>query len=371
MKNHVTTLARRMIACTGLTLFFGFVPNPAPGATEVVTWGYNLGSVPADLTNAIAIGVRAYSVTALRADGTVAQWGNNATDPEDGTNFVTLTTGWHHALGFRPDGSIGGWGEDEYNVLTDIPAWLTNAAGLGAGMGFSFAIRPEGSVVAWGNNDYGALNLPAELTNVVSITASDYFHIALRADGTVVEWSGYSLNYTNLHPELSNVVAVATGGYAYAALLYDGSVVTTAFEVPEGLTNIAAIAAGGQTFLALRRDGTVRAWGCYCNGGTAVPPGLTNVSAIAMAGSDGYSHGMALIGLPPPTAPVLALSVSNGLPRLKLMGTKYNRYVLEETSDLNSGWSFSRNVLVGVTAQETVTLPPPASARFYRARWQP
>src|SRR3974390_2717959 len=66
--------------------------------TQIIVWGINLAGqydVPASLTNATAIAVNGYSLAALRADGSVAEWGNGARDPGV-SNLVSITTGWSH-----------------------------------------------------------------------------------------------------------------------------------------------------------------------------------------------------------------------------------------------------------------------------------
>jgi alpha-tubulin suppressor-like RCC1 family protein len=340
--------------------------------SQVVTWGYNLGPVPASLTTAVAIDVVGYSIAALRADGSVAQWGNSAGDPGV-SNLITLVSGWSHGLGFRPDGTIAGWGDDTWGAVTGFPADLTNAAALACGFGCSFAVRPDGRVSAWGNNDYHALELPAALTNVVAIASSENMQVALRADGTAVEWGGWN-NVTNFFPEWSNLVSVAHGGYSLAALQNDGVVVTWPDPPPTGLTNVTALAGGGETFLALHADGTVTAWGCDCHGAATPPAGLTNVSAVAMRGSDGYSHGAVLLGLPAPPAPGLSISVSGERVELTLSGLKYRRYVLEEATGVGpaENWRFRQNILLSAPLQHVASLPVVGeSPRYYRVKLLP
>ena len=271
-----------------------------------MAYGYNMGVAPV-LTNAVAVGVVGYSLVALRADGTVAEWGNSAGDPGV-SNLAAIATGWAPGLGLRADGSVTGWGDDYHGALTGIPVGFDQCRGVGSGVLYRFCRARNGTVAAWGDNDYQLLDLPDVLTNVVAIAAGNdgSTALALRADGTVVEWN-YSLP-THI-PKISNAVAVATANaYQNAVLLFDGSVTVWPtgeyYEpVPDGfLTNIVAVAGAGSHMLALHNNGTVIPWGCDCRSDFASTTNLTNVNAIAAGGGDGYDYSIFLINytnLPP------------------------------------------------------------------------
>jgi hypothetical protein len=355
-------------------LAFGLSVAPAP-ASQVVAYGYNMGVAPV-LTNAVAVGVVSYSLVALRADGTVAQWGNSASDPGV-SNLAAIASGWAPGLGLRADGSVTGWGDDYYGALTGIPSDLTNAVALAVGFYTGIAVRDDGTVAAWGDNDYQLLDLPEALTNVVAVAAGNdgSTALALRADGTVVEWN-YSV--TNTHPELSNVVAVATANaFMNAAIHFDGSVTvwpTSYYPAPDNLTNIVAVAGAGSHMLALRNNGTVIPWGCDCRSDFVSTTNLTNVTAIAAGGGDGYDYSIFLINYTNPP-PVLAAGTSNGIPHLRITGQRFRHYVLEESTDLSSpaNWSFKQNLVLPASAEFAMDLSPATSgaARFYRARLMP
>lgn len=66
---------------------------------------------------AVAVG-RSHSC-GLRADGTVACWGGNASgqaDPPDGL-FTVITAGYEHSCGLHRDGEIACWGGNRYGQL--------------------------------------------------------------------------------------------------------------------------------------------------------------------------------------------------------------------------------------------------------------
>jgi hypothetical protein len=344
------------------------LPQARAQATQVVALGYNLGPVPPSLTNAVAVGVIGYSIAALRADGSIAQWGNSASDPGV-SNLVSFVSGWSHAVGQRADGTITGWGDDSYGEISGIPAGLTNVATFAAGTFVTLAVLPDGSLMGWGDPSSHAMAIPPGATNIVSVAAVDVDTLALRADGTVLEWT---YNATNNHPELSNVVAIATDGYNGAALLFDGTVVTWPDSPPDGLTNVTAIAGGGNDFLALHADGTLTGWGCICHGAVDVAS-ISNVTAFAIGGADGYTESAFVMGLPPLPAPVLTVQrASSNLLRFRLNGSIRRHYVLEESTNLGAeaNWIFKQNIVL-CSSTQTFDLPVTGEGRFYRARLLP
>ena len=257
-----------------------------------IAWGYNSdgeSSVPAGLTNGVAVAAGDYHSLALKSDGTVAAWGadwyGETNVPAGLKNVVAVAAGGYHSLALKSDGTVVAWGAD-WDGQTNVPAGLTNVVAIAAGYGHSLALKSDGTVIAWGWNYYGQTNVPAGLTNVVAIAAGEEHSLALKSDGTVVAW-GYNYDgETNVPAGLTSVVAVAGGGSYSLALKSDGTVVAwggTA-NAPAGLKNVVAVAAGAIHSLALKSDGTVVAWGYNGDGETNVPAGLANVFAIAGGG---------------------------------------------------------------------------------------
>jgi alpha-tubulin suppressor-like RCC1 family protein len=356
-----------------VALAFDLSVNRMP-ASQVVAYGYNIGTSPA-LTNAVAVGVLGYSLIALRADGTVAEWGNGASDPGV-SNLVTIATGWSHGFGFRPDGTLVGWGDDHAGGISGKPANLTNAVAVAVGSYNTLAVLPEGTVIGWGEPS-GLLEIPSGLSNVVAISIGAFGEnaLALCANGTVWEWGDGT---TNVHPELSNVVAVAAAGaFMNAAIHFDGSVTAWPtngyYPVPDDLTNIVA-ASGGANIVFLRKSGTVVPWGCECHSDFASISNLTDVAALAGGGGDGYNLNIFLLDYTNPP-PILTADINNGLPRLRVTGLRFHNYMLEESTNLGSpaDWTFKQNIVLPASAEFVVDLPPAAdgNARFYRARLMP
>ena len=232
---------------------------------------------------------------ALKADGTVAGWGQNtyrqATPPLNVSNVLAVSAGQDFGLALVTGGTVRGWGWNGQGQIT-IPSSLTNAVGIAAGLDFGLAVKTDGTVAAWGDSSDGALSVPASLTNAVSAAAGG-FGVALTRNGTVTGWGDDSYGETIIPANLTNVVSVAAGIYHGLALNGDGTVVAWGqdyygqTDVPSGLSNVIAIAAGSYHNLALRANGTVAAWGDDSYGEADVPANLTNV--VAVAASDFHS----------------------------------------------------------------------------------
>ncbi len=167
---------------------------------HVIPWGQIYGTIPADLTNAIAVSVGAQHTIALRSDGTVSVWGA-AGDPAS-TNYpglssvMAVSAGWGHNAVLLSNGTVFVWGDNGSWGITQVPSGLSNVVAIAAGGDHTLALKSDGTVVAWGAGeaggttlaDFGQSIVPAGLSNVVAIAAGGYNSMALRSDGTVVAW---------------------------------------------------------------------------------------------------------------------------------------------------------------------------------------
>jgi alpha-tubulin suppressor-like RCC1 family protein len=276
---------------------------------NVVVWGSNtlVQAVPSDLTNAVAISASSH-VLALRSDGTVTAWGLNdygqASVPAGLSNAVAVAAGSANSLALKADGRVVSWGYDFGGWgLTNVPADLTNAIAIAAGSLHSLALRANGTVAGWGYNAYGQASPPAGLSNVVGLTANFDVTVALRADGTVTHWgNGY---YGG--DSLTNMIRVM-GRERMLALRDDNRVLGwswitgPAVEGPSGVASADSYTVpyqqGSTTYIetheiGLLTNGTVAVWGTN-RGGIFNPPGLSNVLAV----SAGYFFNAAIVGGP-------------------------------------------------------------------------
>ena len=266
---------------------------------------------------------------ALKSDGSVVAWGDNVTGQlGDGTNtasntpvqvsgltnnVIAIVAGSDHSLALKSDGSVVAWGDNATgqlgngtntasNTPVQVSGLTSGVIAIASGSDHSLALKSDGSVVAWGDNLSGQLgngnnnssNSPVAVSGltsgVIAIASGSDHSLALKSDGSVVTWGdnlsgqlGNGNNNSSNSPVAvsgltSGVTAIAGGGDHSLALKNDGSVVAwgdnqlgqlgngnnIASNTPvqvSGLTDAEAIATGGNHSLALKSDGTAWAWG--------------------------------------------------------------------------------------------------------------
>ena len=323
----------------------GSDPNPVPGAITGLT----------DVT-ALSGGV-AHSL-ALRADGTVWNWGtpehgqlgngSTASGPPRTTplqvaglsNVTAIADGWYHSLALRADTTVWGWGagfegqlgpgsDDNNPVATQI--WgIANVKGLAAGFKHSLAVKQDGTVWAWGNNEYGQLGVatPGQIkrvapgqvpgpTGIVAVATNTYTSVALGSNGTVWDWGGDDATAASTTPVqivgLGSVIAIAAGYSRTLALKSDGTIWTWSRSAAptqiSGLADIVALASSGQHSLFLARDGAIWALGRENNYGqlgdgttapqTAAPVRVRGLGPATIIGV-GSGHSLAVAAPPEP-----------------------------------------------------------------------
>jgi alpha-tubulin suppressor-like RCC1 family protein len=181
----------------------------------------------------LTIGLGAMQGAALRSDGQVACWGNNAfglnTPPSlpPGLTYVALSVGALHNLALRSDGVIAAWGDPGSGALLvpQLPAGVRHVA-VDAGSGFGVAVGSDGVVRAWGRNDFGQCNVPPQVGHVTALACGGLHTLALRADGTVTAWGWNVFGQCDVPPAPAGAVAVeiAAGDLHSAVRWSDGTV---------------------------------------------------------------------------------------------------------------------------------------------------
>ena len=248
---------------------------------------------------------------ALKNDGTVVCWGENAIQPPAGSTFVQISSGGLHSCGLEADGTILCWGQNNFGQ-NDVPSSLTNAVQVAAGYNHTCALRHDGTVTCWGQNTLQQLDVPAGLSSVTQISTSASHTCAVRSNGTVTCWGansegqsavplntttyrvvagGYhtcamnagtavcwgSNDYSQLNFSTLDGVATFELGYHFTCRLNNGAVDCWGDNsrgqatVPQFGATIEGISAGGYHACAFDSDGVVTCWGGL--GGT-VPTGL-------------------------------------------------------------------------------------------------
>jgi hypothetical protein len=347
--------------------------------TPVAAWGdnaYGQTSVPATLTNIVALAAGCYHNLALQTDGTLVAWGDGdygqTSVPQGLSNAVAVAAGCNHSLALLAGGAVVAWGDNTYGQTT-IPSGLNDVVALAAGIYHNLALQADGTVVAWGDNTYGQTNVPPGLSNVVALAAGRGQSLALQDNGTVVVWGDNTYGQTNIPPGLTGIAAIAGGYYHSLVLLTNGAVVAWGdntygqTNVPSGLSNVVAVACGSYHSMALLADGGMVAWGFNADGETNTPSGLTNIVRL----SGGANHSLALIGNQPPSAQTLKVSpavFANGF-NVSVATQSGKVYVLEYKNSLaDSQWTA---LPLAAGNGGTVTLTDsgtPTPQRFYRVR---
>jgi alpha-tubulin suppressor-like RCC1 family protein len=393
------SLAQDGIYSVVLSNCFGLVTSQGARIEvgNVAAWGSyyysQLGSylpmpVAPGLGGVLAVAAGYSHCLGLRADGTVAAWGDNSygatTVPVGLSNVVAVAAGYFSSVALLSDGTVAAWGDNYYGQI-NVPRGLSDVVAIAAGFSHSLALQADGTVSAWGSYWDGTTNVPmtvpVKLTDVVGVAAGGNHNLALRADGTVVGWGANWSGQTDVPDGLTNVVAIAAGGKFSLALGADGALVAwgtypdgtneVLMTVPPGLTDVVAVAAGDSHSLALRGNGTLVAWGACYNGENflpaSVPSELTNVVAMA-AGSE---FDLALIGDGPP---VVSAFMSRAVVTVKgfsvSVPTQSGRvYALEyKTSLADPAWTHLP-LVAGTGHELTLTDPTVLGAqRFYRVR---
>ena len=315
---------------------FGQVGN---GLAQPVTKAIKITSITG-IASRVAAG-DAHSLVLL-TDGTVKAWGYNGSGQlGDGTLIqklipvstldasgslsavVAISAGRAHSLALKSDGSLRSWGQNASGQLGINSVIAANKAtaiptldklpitAITSGHDHSLALRHDGVVYAWGVNESGqlgdgktvSLKVPTQisaLANIIALAAGTKHSLALRNDGTVWAWGANSsgqigngtLTASLVPVQVSGwsgaVIAIAANGEYSLALVDDGSGTTGTLwawgnnavgQLGDGttlnrstpvsvgtLTGIQAIAAGTSHSVAIGFDGHAWAWGGNWNG---------------------------------------------------------------------------------------------------------
>lgn len=103
----------------------------------------------------------------------------------DGTGFRRVALGTFHACALRANGTIACWGEDDLGG-TAVPAG--SFIDVGVGYGFTCAVQGDGKVSCWGKLWDGTRVVAPELHDAIAVDAEDSSVCALRATGEVICW---------------------------------------------------------------------------------------------------------------------------------------------------------------------------------------
>jgi alpha-tubulin suppressor-like RCC1 family protein len=235
----------------------------------LVAWGDNTNgqtTIPAGLDGNVVAVVAGGNVSGVvKRDGTVQLWGEAATTtlvPPAGLTGVRQlaiggrhTVGVYHAVALKTDGTIVAWGDNAYGQTT-VPATATSGiAAVAASDRLSVVLKTDGTLARWGVRFNGEVPFVSGLTGITAIASSGGAEhaLALKSDGTVVGWGANSSGQATVPAGLANVVALATGTTFSLALKVDGTVaawgsnVNGQLNLPSSLPRGYQIAGGSRT----------------------------------------------------------------------------------------------------------------------------
>lgn len=280
-------------------------------------------TMPAGLSGVKAIAAGKYHTVALKQDGTLVAWGDNSKGQTTGTKttsspyaktanpvfttdtppvllsgVIAIAAGDYHTVALKNDGSVVAWGDNAYGQTTVPYGAESRVTAIAAGGTHTMALKKDGTVVAWGNNRSG------QVTGIASY--GEAIADPVKLNGSV----------------LSGVIAIAAGEEHSVALLSNGTVKAWGDNramqsiVPvEAQSGVTAIAAGSHHTVAMKSDGTVVVWGWNTSGQVSGAPtnGYTTATPLKLEGvilkgvtaiAAGGDHTLAVVG---DTTPVLTM----------------------------------------------------------------
>ena len=267
-----------------------------------------------------------YYSCALKTDGTVWCWGNNAsgqlgignTDTYQpspvqvlgmgGTGVLSdvnnIAKGFYHACVSANDGTAYCWGQNSYgqlgngNTITQTtPVQVSGEGGIGVLSGVSMvgggyyhtcALKTDGTVYCWGKNSSGQLGIgntanqiaPVQvlgaggtgiLSDVSAITGGENYTCALKTNGTVYCWGQNSygqLGIGNNTRQNAPVQVLGPGGTGV-------------------LSDVSAVGGGSATTCAAKTDGTVYCWGYNNSGQLGIGNTANQTAPVQVLGAGG------------------------------------------------------------------------------------
>ena len=315
VRHFVVVVAMVLVSSTQL---LGALPTRAakadrpPAAAPPVTPSSAAPTSP----GVLAIDLADYGGCAIRAQGTLACWGDDTYDqasPPPGS-YRDVATGTRHSCAIKSDRTLTCWGGDGENP--DPPPSGTWAA-IDAALRYTCAISTAGALDCWGSDYYGQASPPPGTFTAVS--TAERYGCAVRTDASVVCWGDDGGTGVLSYPTTGAYQDVAVGRFHACAVKTDGTATCWGSGTPEELTtsldDLVSIEAGWGFTCGIRTTGALACWGRDDSDQSSPPSGkvlaLTATEGAACAiGIDGWTrcwgHGTGNIQLPPGFTPSIS-----------------------------------------------------------------
>ncbi len=237
-----------------------------------------LGAIDGSDFISVATGPR--HALAITRSGTVVAWGDYEVGqlnvPGDLNNVIQVVAGYAYSAALRADGSVEEWGSHTAPAgrLVTKPDDLPKLRHLAGGLTHILGITVDGGVVAWGDNSYNKATPPDGLDDVIAVAANGYCSAALRENGELVYWGSCHESF-NERTSLEGATTIAMSDLSMAAIV-NGQIIAWGEDAnellaaPAGLDYV-AVSAGTAAFLAVTSDGTVATWGSNYGWTIAIP----------------------------------------------------------------------------------------------------
>jgi alpha-tubulin suppressor-like RCC1 family protein len=224
------------------------------------------------------VGISADNVNtiAIKADGTLRYWGGGQPAPVVPATggFVKAVVGASGvALGLKTDGTIQQFG----GSTSGAPAAGEKFVDIAAGNTHLAAIKPDGTIVVWGSTAIPGKPTPTTGGHVALAIGARHA-VAIKTDGTLEQWGANNSDQDVDLPTDCCYVAVACGDHHTLGLKTDGTIVqwgASSFNQRQDFPTTGkylAVACGDNSCMALRSDGVVVQWGNTTGGERANAP---------------------------------------------------------------------------------------------------
>jgi hypothetical protein len=178
------------------------------------------------------------------------------TVPPGLTNAIGIASGANHGLAIRANRTVAAWGDNSLGQRA-VPFGVANVIALAAGDYYSLALRADGSLVFWGDSSARPAAL-AGLRNVAAIAGRGGSLLALLGDGPPV--TAAALSNPILTPGATTFSLPTQSGRVYALEFTDSIQSGSWSALPLAAGNGAVLPLTDPTATGTQRFYRVRRW---------------------------------------------------------------------------------------------------------------